>query len=179
MDLNNYTEVRIVERGGYYLTPMLEHHIDEFLKVISPENQYEILLMGHEDVRSALVEMVENAEVYVFKDINSKIIFAGGLFYGEDAECPQMFAMFSKDIRNNFKLLARASRMIVNFFDRTLPSMSMSVLSDYESMAQWAVWLGFEPVGITEHNENKYIEFVRCNPSKKNVYNSISRPVMH
>jgi hypothetical protein len=69
--------------------------------------------------------------------------------------------------------------MLVNFFDQTQDGMTMTILAEYDSMVQWATWLGFEPVGITESGKNKYVEFVRCNPNKKNVYDSPLRPIMH
>ena len=76
-------------------------------------------------------------------------------------------------------MLARGSRMLVNFFDKTQPNMTMTILADYEGILQWAAWLGFEPVGTSVVGENKYVEFVRCNPNKKNVYDSSLRPIMH
>jgi hypothetical protein len=57
--------------------------------------------------------------------------------------------------------------------------MSMTILADYEFMIDWAAWLGFEAVGMSQNGFNKYVEFVRCNPNKSNVYNLTSRPVTH
>jgi hypothetical protein len=55
----------------------------------------------------------------------------------------------------------------------------MTLLSDYEFMIDWAIWLGFEPVGVIEDNNNKYVEFVRCNSNGKSVYDGPLRPVIH
>ena len=37
--------------------------------------------------------------------------------------------------------------MLVNYLEQTQPQMTMTILADYEIMVDWAVWLGFEPVG--------------------------------
>jgi hypothetical protein len=179
MALSNSTEVRIIQRGEYYLTPMSKEHIDGFLEVISIENQREILLQGYPSIEVALNRMMEQAEVYIARHNNGDIIFVGGLWHNDDMDFPQMFALFSEEIKSNFKMLARGSLMLVSFFDKTQSAMSMSILSEYSPMVQWATWLGFEPVGLSDHNDNQYVDFVRCNPTKKNVYDSTSRPVMH
>jgi len=42
-------------------------------------------------------------------------------------------------------------------------------------MLDWAGWLGFEAVGVSEG----YVDFVRCNPAQKNVYDKSLRPITH
>ena len=92
---------------------------------------------------------------------------------------PQMFSMFSDGLKQNFHAMARGSKLLVNFFDQSETYMSMTILADYEGMLNWAAWLGFEAVGIHQVDANKYVDFVRCNPDKKIVYNEALRPVTH
>jgi hypothetical protein len=103
----------------------------------------------------------------------------GGLWYNDDRESPQMFSMFSDGLKQNFHAMARGSKLLVNFFDQSETYMSMTILADYEGMLNWAAWLGFEAVGIHQVDANKYVDFVRCNPDKKIVYNEALRPVTH
>jgi len=65
MDLNNFTEVKIIKRGSYYLTPLKSFHIDELERVLSKENRREIKLLGYCDVRTALEVMSKTSEAYV------------------------------------------------------------------------------------------------------------------
>lgn len=179
MDSNKSTEVKILQRGKYYLTPFTLDHIDEVEKNLSYENRHELALLGHLDVREALLEMYETSECYLCRKEGEDFLMVGGLWYDDDQTWPQMFAMFSSQMKDNFHALARGSKMFVNFFDQTHSGTSMTILADYESMLNWAVWLGFEPVGAVDRGNNRYIEFVRCNLNQKNVYDSTSRPVMH
>lgn len=170
-------EIKIMERGSYYLTPFQEDHVYEFIHVIHPENVRELYKLGHTNVIDALKEMTEMSEVYLVRDGKGEIVFVGGLFFDEDT--PQMFAMFSSKLKDNFTVLARGSKMLINFFDKSYPMLSMTIQADYESMLNWAAWLGFEPVGISDYKNAQYVEFVRCNPAKNYVSHETSRPVMH
>jgi hypothetical protein len=82
-------------------------------------------------------------------------------------------------MKDNFHAISRGSKMFVSFFDQSHDTMTMTILAKFSSMLNWATWLGFEPVGISEHRKNEYVEFVRCNPLRKNVSDELSRPVMH
>ena len=104
-------------------------------------------------------------------------MFVGGVLL--DMDNPQMFALFTTKIKDNFTLLARGSKMLVNFFDKTYPLLTMTISAEYEAMLNWAAWLGFEPVGFSEYKNTQYVEFVRCNLQKNSVVNSLARPVMH
>ena len=174
---NFMDEIKIMERGSYYLTPFQEDHVYEFIHVIHPENVRELYKLGHTNVIDALKEMTEMSEVYLVRDGKGEIVFVGGLFFDEDT--PQMFAMFSSKLKDNFTVLARGSKMLINFFDKSYPMLSMTIQADYEAMLNWAAWLGFEPVGISDYKNAQYVEFVRCNPAKNYVSHETSRPVMH
>ena len=102
---------------------------------------------------------------------------ASGVFFSE--EPPQLFALFTKHITKNFKGLARGSKMLISFLDQSYPDLSMQIAKEYESMLNWAVWLGFEPVGFSDWKNITYVDFVRCNPTQNCVSHKLSRPVIH
>lgn len=176
---NKSTEVKILTRGAYYMTPLSPFHLDEIAENLSPENRRELRIMGYTDLRVAVSEMYEQSEAYIVRKEGGPIIFAGGLWYSEDQDYPQMFALFMKEAMEKYHLLARGSKMLVDFLSKTQDHMTMTILSDYEGMANWALWLGFEPVGVIEAGHYKYIEFIRCNLDGNCVYDSTSRPVVH
>ncbi len=176
---NSSTEVKIIQRGQYYLTPFQPYHIDEVVNNLSIENQRELFILGHTDIRKAIEEMYECSECYLARREGETFLAVGGLWYNDDQDHPQMFAMFSDKIKESFVATARGSRMFLDFFDKTQSLLTMTILTDYQFMLDWAVWLRFEPVGFSETNNHKYVEFVRCNPNKKNVYDDSLRPVMH
>lgn len=172
-------EFKVIKRGEYYLTPLHERHIDELLEVLSDESIEEVTLLGYSNPRHALTEMYQCAEAYIVRKGNSPPLCVCGLFYDKSDSEPQMFAMFSRDMKDNFHAISRGSMMFVNYFDQSHDIMTMTILAKFSPMLNWAVWLGFEPVTITEHRKSEYVEFVRCNPLRKNVSDELSRPVMH
>lgn len=176
---NRSTEVKILKRGDYYLTPFTLGHVDEVAENLSSENKRELVLLGHTDIRQALHEMYETSDSYLCRRNDDTFLMVGGLWYNDDQESPQMFSMFSDGLKQNFHAMARGSKLLVNFFDQSEIYMSMTILADYEGMLNWAAWLGFEAVGIHQVDANKYVDFVRCNPDKKIVYNEALRPVTH
>lgn len=170
-------EVKVLTRGAYYMTPFTEEHVHEFIHVIHPENIRELFQLGHTNVVDALNEVAETCEAYLVRDKDDEIVFVGGLFFDEEA--PQMFALFTTKIGSNFTLLARGSKMLVNYFDKTHAVLTMTINANYEAMLNWAAWLGFEPVGMNEWKKQQYVDFVRCNPALNYVSHETSRPVMH
>lgn len=154
-------------------------HVDEVANNLSAENRRELKLLGHTDIKQALIEMHKTSECYLCREEGQSFIMVGGLWFDEDGTWPQMFAMFSDKIKESFHAMARGSRMFVNYFDQCHDGMSMTVNADFEFILDWATWLGFEPLALYDNGSQKYVDFVRCNPSGKNVYDSSSRPVMH
>ena len=176
--LSKSTEVRVLKRGGYYLTPFTLSHIPEVVAGLSKESVHELKLLGHKSVTQALTEMYNCADCYIVRKEEEDFLMVCGLWYdGEvgDQDFPQLYAMFSEKIKDNFHAMARGSKMLVNFFDKTENYMTMTILSDYQIMLDWAGWLGFEAVGVSEG----YVDFVRCNPAQKNVYDKSLRPITH
>jgi len=166
---NRSTEVKILTRGDYYLTPFTLGHINEVAENLSSENKRELILMGHTDIKETLYEMYECSECYITRRNDESFLMVGGLWF-DGAKDAQMFAMFSEGLKQNFHALARGSKLLVNFFDKTEEIITMRVLAEYEPILNWASWLGFEAVGVSERDSYKYVEFVRCNPNKKLVY---------
>tara|TARA_R110000737_G_scaffold353026_1_gene401805 strand:- start:226 stop:675 length:450 start_codon:yes stop_codon:yes gene_type:complete len=145
---------------------------------LSKESVHELKLLGHTSVSQALEEMYECADCYIVRKEGEDFLMVCGLWYdGEvgDQDFPQLYAMFSNKIKDNFHAIARGSKMLVDFFDKTESYMTMTILSDYQIMLNWAGWLGFEAVGVSD----KYVDFVRCNPAQKNVYDRSLRPITH
>lgn len=178
-DSRESIEVKILQRGEYYLTPFTLDHIDEVIDGLSKENVKELILLGYTDIRKALIDMHESSECYLCRKNNESFIMIGGLWFAEDQEWPQMFAMFSNKIKENFKAMARGSVMFVKYFDEFHDGLSMTILKEYDFILDWASWLGFEAVGVTSSNEVEYVEFVRCNPNQKDVYDGTLQPVIH
>ena len=176
---NFMAEIKVLTRGKYYLTPFSEAHVEELCASLSAESKHELACLGYSTVTEALEDIIDQSECYVAKSEGGPIICISGLFIGSSIQCPQMFTMFTDEVRTNFQVMARGSKMLVNFFDQTYPSMRMSILSDFTSMLDWAAWLGFAVKGTVTYNKNTYIEFVRCNPKQKDVSHKPSRPVMH
>ena len=178
-DSRESTEAKILQRGEYYLTPFTLDHIDEVVENLSQENRRELILLGYSDIRDAIYDMHKSSECYLARKVGESFLMVGGLWFTEDQDFPQMFSMFSKDFAKHFTAIAHGSRMLVSFFDQTQQQMTMTILSDYEFMLRWANWLGFENVGVVLSNGNKYVEFVRCNPNQKDVYDCTLQPVIH
>jgi hypothetical protein len=172
-------EVEVLRRGKCYLTPFTVAHIDEVASVLSKENLEEISILGFDSPQEALLDMVESSDCYIARLDSGDILFVGGLWYAEDAELPQMFAMFSSKLKENFTTMARGSKMLLHFFERGHDAITMTILTKNQAMVQWAAWLGFEPVGVYASNGHQYIDFVRCNPNLKSVYDDAPRPAMH
>jgi hypothetical protein len=170
-------ELKILSRGAFYMTPFCDYHIPEFLKVIHGETIRELTNLGHLNVVEALQEVVETSEAYIVKDNNGTILLICGLVH--DDETPQMFALFTKNLKDNYKALVRSSRALVSFFDQVHPMLTMTISAQYNDMLQWAAWLGFEAVGMSHYQNTHYVEFVRCNSIKNYVSHETSRPVMH
>ena len=166
-----------MQRGSYYLTPFLEHHVYEFVHIIHPENVRELTKLGHTNIAEALREVAETSEVYLVRDGNDEIVFVGGVLL--DLDNPQMFALFTTKLKDNFTLLARGSKMLISFLDQTYPMLTMTIDAEYEAMLNWAAWLGFEPVGIAATSSAQYVEFVRCNFDLDDDSPDVSRPTKH
>ena len=176
--LNKSTEVKVLRRGKYYLTPFTLLHIPEVVAGLSKESVHELKLLGHTSVSQALEEMYRCADCYIVRKEGEDFLMVCGLWYDGDVgdqDFPQMYAMFSNKIKDNFHAIARGSKMLINFFDKTESYMTMTILSDYQIMLDWAGWLGFEAVGVSD----KYVDFIRCNPAQKNVYDKSLRPITH
>ena len=172
-------DVKLLTRGKYYLTPLRKKHLPEIHKYLSQENKRELKLLGYENIMDALEEMEEYSECYLARKESEPFLFVGGLWYSGGDDMPQMFAMFSNQLKNNFTAIARGSRMLMDYIDQTSPNTTMTILAEYEHMIQWATWLGYEPVGVAANGAAKYVEFVRCKHPYESVYDDTSRPVMH
>ena len=174
---NFMDEVKILQSGSYYMTPFNKYHILQILPILHSETEKELKNLGYESTVEALLDLCSDAEVYTVRNKSWEIMMVSGVFYSEDP--PQLFALFTKHITNNFKGLARGSKLLLSFLDESYGELSMQIREEYVSMLNWAVWLGFHPTGFTEEKNIRYVDFVRCNPKKNYVSDKISRPVIH
>lgn len=169
----------VLRRGSYSLSQVSMDDVDEIVEHLSDNNVEELRLLGHLDVGAAMRDMVLNSECYIARKDGERFTFVGGLWPSNEDGPPQMFALFSSDLRKNFVSIAKGSRSLIEMFDKYHSEMTMTILMKNEAMLNWACWLGFEPTHITESNGNEYVSFVRCILPKTNVYTDESRPVMH
>ena len=169
------SEKQIIKRGRAYLTPMLDYHVEEFEHIMHSSNKLEIKDFGYHSVNQALSEIFNDTESYVCRNKYGNIVFVGGLSFLE--ESPQMFTIFANSLEHNVILTAKMSKALLNMFDKLHPIITMTILSKNEHMLNWACWLGFEPIEMS--NDNRFVEFVRCNSEQDDVYNKLLRPVVH
>ena len=102
-----FTEVKILKRGRYYMTPFTLRQLDEVVNNLSDENKHELALLGHTDLEQAIIEMYETSECYLVRAEGESFIAVGGLFYSDDQQYPQMFCMFSDKIKKHLNWSAK------------------------------------------------------------------------
>jgi hypothetical protein len=169
----------VLRRGKYSLTPVILEDLDEIVEHLSEQNVEELMLLGHSNVSEAIRYMILNTECYIARKDGHPFTFVGGLWPDLDGNAPQMFALFSSDLRENFVSIARGSKDLLKIFEQYHDTILMKILMKNEAMLNWACWLGFTPVEIIESDGVQYVSFVRCILPKTNVYTCESRPVMH
>jgi hypothetical protein len=169
----------VLRQGKYSLTPVILEDLDEIVEHLSEQNVEELMLLGYDSVNEAIEDMITNSECYIARKDGHRFTFVGGLWPDAEGDPPQMFAMFSSDLRKNFVSIAKGSKALIKMFDHYHDTMTMTILAKNEGMLNWASWLGFYPVRITEQHGEQYVSFVRCIMPKTNVYTGESRPVMH
>ena len=171
--------VEVFRQGNYSVTPVTMDDFDEIVEHLSNENVEELMLLGYNSYRDAIRDMILTAECYIARKEGQPFTFVGGLWPDPDLGPPQMFALFSSDLRKNFVSIAKGSKALLKMFDQHHDTLSMTILARNEAMLNWASWLGFVPEAITEQSGGQYVSFVRCILPKTNVYTCESRPVMH
>ncbi len=88
MASSNSTEVKIIQRGQYYLTPFTLDHIDEVVENLTQENKRELILLGHNDLHQAMHEMYESSECYLARKEGGKEYTSPSPRDGEAARMP-------------------------------------------------------------------------------------------
>ena len=169
-------DVKVLKRGGVYITPAKHSHIDMIERHLSPESVEELAILGYE-VRDAMEVMLETSQSFaIMKDDGTFLGVAGLQHFGDH---PQMFGMFSNAVKDNYVALARGSRMLLQMFEAQEETIVMAILSKHEAMVQWAAWLGFNVSGVYEDNGHEYVQFVRCRCPSCCVATESRRPAMH
>ena len=160
------------------MTPFRSEHVDDFVKVIHKDTVKDLIKLGHTNVAECLHEIAETCDVYMVRDKEGRIVIVSGVTFDEQDESV-FFALFSKDIKESFTAMARGSRSMVNFLEKSYPMMTMMIDMEYEAMLNWAAWLGFEAVGISTTSSAQYVEFVRCAFPIDDDSPDVSRPTKH
>lgn len=169
-------DVKILKRGGVYITPAKHKHFDMIERYLSPESVEELAILGYE-VRDAMETMLETSQAFVImKDDGTFLGVAGLQHFGQ---YPQMFAMFSTEVKGNFVAMARGSRMLLRMFQAQEDTITMTILAKHGAMIQWAAWLGFGLTGSSVRDGHEYVEFVRCCCPECCGGNKPPRPAMH
>jgi len=172
MASKNFTEVKVIQRGEAYVTPLQPFHLKEIN--IHEENLNEFSYYGYEDVDEALEHMSQQSEAYICRNKRGQIIFICGLWF-EIEDDPQMFMILADNIPDNVHLMAKMSIALLHMFEMCHLTITMSILAKSERMLHWACWLGFAPVGTDE----TFVDFVRCNITGNSVTDESLRPVTH
>lgn len=170
--------VEIMRRGKVFLTPLKHKHFEEIERNLSPESVRELELMGYEPA-DALETAVETSQAYAIIHDEDGILCISGLSFFHDLHCPQMYAMFTTKAKAHRLSLLRGSKMLLAFFSAQHSALCMTILTENDIMLQWASWLGFEAVGISNVEGAVYANFVRCENDDAYVETEGSRPVMH
>ena len=64
----DFTEVKILKRGRYYMTPFTLGQLDEVVNNLSDENKHELALLGHTDIEQAIIEMYDFSSEFVITE---------------------------------------------------------------------------------------------------------------
>ena len=94
-------EAKIIKRGNFYLTPFTKDHVEEVIANLAPENVREINLLGYQNVRECIEEMMQYSDCYLVRKEGEVFTAISGLWYEDNRETPQFFAMFSKNIKKH------------------------------------------------------------------------------
>ncbi len=172
-------EKRLMEKNGAYITPMKKHHISEITENICKESLEELSHLGWQNPLNFVLAIYEMSEGYVCRNKNKEFIFLSGLTFRKEGDFPIFFSLLSNKIRKNKYIAFKMGKALVNFFDQTELGMTTQISYKYTSMIHTAALLGFEPIDFVSSENREYIEFVRCNPNKINVYNNSLRPISH
>ena len=176
MALRNFMADYIMKQGLLTLVPAHMKHVIPLSETLSEENKFELSLFNREPL-DFFMEFVRKKNVYVIEKADKPLGIVG--VEPDGYQTGLMWAMFAEDMQKSWFSFLKASPALVEFLHGNYYKLNMNILESNERIIQWAIWLGFEVDTVVDGENINYVHFVRCNLSKKNVYNLESRPVIH
>ncbi len=166
-----------IEERGLSLVDFDEGHIADFVKNISGENMREFESLYKLSPTEALKGVVGDPFVFTVLKEERPVAITGLVLHSDHA---QMWAIFSKELRNHWISFARASRKLVEFYHGFHQELRSDVWTENDMIHQWLLHLGFMPEDVIEaKNGQSVVRFVRCGSVPKSVQTATSRPVLH
>lgn len=163
----------LLKHGKFELHKLGEADILPFYMNLSKENVREFEVLYDEDPYQALLELMNDDFVHSVK-IDGAVVAVTGVYQGT------FWAMFSKDIVNNWRGLVRGSPKLVDFYHKFFDELECNIWSENEFTMNWVSHLGFEAKhAFLDDRDNQQVHFVRCKHWFNDVHSRISRPVMH
>lgn len=161
----------IFNSHGLDLVKLKPSHIFPFLENLSNENKREFAELYESDPLECLLDCLKDEMVYAIVKGNMPLAITG---ITEDA---QMWALFSKHMKQNWISFARASPDLIGFYHMFYDQILCDVWTKSDMIVQWLGYLGFEPIFLSKDSET--LHFVRCKSVDNNTNSFVSRPVMH
>lgn len=163
----------LIKHGKFELHQLREADVLPFYLNLSSENVREFDVLYQRDPYSALLEEAGQDMTHAVK-IEDKAIAVTGVYQGV------LWAMFSKDIKKNWRGLVRGSPKLISFYHQFFDKLECHIWVENEFTMNWLGHLGFEAKSIDlDDNDNPIVHFVRCNFKRNHVGSKPSRPVMH
>jgi hypothetical protein len=163
----------VLKSHGLDLVKLKPAHIFPFLKNLSDENVREFSDLYESDPLECLLECLKDKDEMVYAVVKGDEPLA---ITGISNEA-QMWALFSKNMRQNWIRFARASPDLIGYYHLFHDQISCDVWTESNMILQWLAYLEFEPIFLSKDSE--ILHFVRCKSDDNNVDSLISRPVMH
>jgi len=161
----------VLRSHGLSLVKLKPCHIFPFLQDMSIENKREFSELYKLDPLESLLQCLNDDMVFAVVKGDRPLAITG------INEHSQMWALFSKYMKQNWIRFARASPDLIGFYHLYHDQISCDVWTESDMIVQWLAYLEFEPIFISK--ESNILHFVRCNLDSNNTNSRISRPVMH
>jgi len=167
----------LFSHGGFDLVPMQKRHIVPFLNDMAAYNIAEYQDES-DNLLSILIDMQKHEDCFVVEKNGSPIQIVGVQAIGNQQS--QMWSMFTNEMERSWIGVVKFSPRIISYIHQTYYEIHLSVNAEDLGVIKWMIWLGFSISStVDDESGDTYVQFVRCNPDRKNVYALSSRPVMH
>lgn len=163
----------LIEFEGLELWPLMPKHIFPFYENMSDETRHEFEFVYCIEPLRGLLDVLNDQMVYAVTQGDSVLSITGV----DDAGV--MWAIFSKDMRKNFKKFARGSFELIRFYHHFFPELRCIIWNESQMIYRWLQFIGFELEAEVTDGRVDFFQFVRCKDYEDNVHSFVSRPVMH